>query len=60
MRLGGKFASTLLNKVSDNIDHVISTNAESTVLPEQVVRNSAKSLSAAAKRSSDAIKSRVQ
>jgi len=60
MRLSGKFASTLLNKVSDNIDHVISTNAESTVLPEQVVRNSAKSLSAAAKRSSDAIKSRVQ
>ena len=55
-RLGGKFASTLLEKVSDNIDHVISTNAETTALPEQVIRNSAKGLSAAAKRSSDALK----
>lgn len=59
-KLGSKFASALLEKVSENIDHVISTSEENTALPEQVVRNSAKGISAAARRSSDALKSSAQ
>jgi len=56
-RLGGKFASSVLGKVSENIEHVISNSEDSASLglPEQVIRNSAKGVSAAAKRSSEVL-----
>ena len=62
MNLGGKFASTVLSQVSNNIEHVIETskNAESEAgLPEQLVRNSARGISAAARTGSEALKSNV-
>jgi len=63
MNLGGKFASTVLSQVSNNIEHVIETskNAESEAgLPEQLVRNSARGISAAARTGSEALKSNVE
>jgi len=62
VNLGGKFASTVLSQVSNNIEHVIETskNAESEAgLPEQLVRNSARGISAAARTGSEALKSNV-
>lgn len=54
--LGGKFASTVLGKVSENIDTVIAFTKESDDLGDQLARNSARSISAAAKESANALK----
>lgn len=54
--LGGKFATSVLGKVSENIDNVIATTDESDDLADQLVRNSARSISAAAKESVNALK----
>ena len=53
---GGKFATSVLGKVSENIDTVIATSEESDDLADQLVRNSARSISAAAKESANALK----
>ena len=55
--LGGKFASSVLDKVSDNIEHVISTSETSADFTEQVVRSSALGVSEVAKSASQAFKS---
>ena len=55
--LGGKFASSVLDKVSDNIEHVISTSETSADFTEQVVRSSAQGVSEVAKSASQAFKS---
>ena len=54
--LSGKFASSLLGKVSENIDTVIAKTSETEDLGDLLVRNSAKSISAAAKESVNALK----
>jgi hypothetical protein len=54
--LGGKFASSVLGKVSENIDGVISSTKDSDDFADQLVRNSAKGISAAAKESASALK----
>lgn len=51
--LGGKVASTVLGKISDDIETVLTSTEESSDVAEQLVRNSAKGISAAAKGSSD-------
>ena len=58
--LGGKFASTVLGKVSTNIDTVIASTKESDDLGDQLVRNSARSISAAAKESANALKPLIE
>lgn len=54
--LGGKFASSFLSKVSENIDTVIATTKDTDDLADQLVRNSARSISSAAKESANALK----
>jgi len=54
--LGGKFASVALGKVSENIDSVIASTKESDDLADQLVRNSARGISAAAKEGANALK----
>lgn len=55
-RLGGKFASMLLLKVSDNIEQVnINSKDTNQGIPEQAIRSFSEGVSAAAKRSSDAL-----
>ena len=49
VKLGGKLASSVFGKVSEDIDSVISTTKESSSIPDAIVRNSAKGISAAAK-----------
>lgn len=53
--LGGKFAASVLGKVSENIDTVISLTEESDDIGDQFVRNSARSISTAAKESISAL-----
>ena len=53
---GGKFATSVLGKVSENIDAVIASTKESDDLADQLVRNSARGISAAAKESANALK----
>jgi hypothetical protein len=48
-KLGGKLASSVLGKVSEDIDSVINATEGSSSFPEAIVRNSAKGISAAAK-----------
>ena len=48
-KLGGKLASSVFGKVSEDIGSVISTTKESSSFPDAIVRNSAKGISAAAK-----------
>jgi hypothetical protein len=57
-QLGGKFTSTVLDKVSNNIEEVISNSDDSdSGLSERVVRRVSEGISDAAKLSSQAIKS---
>ncbi len=63
LNLGGKFASTVLEKVSNNIEEVIASTEQvenSAGLPEQLVRTSARGISAAARTGSDALKANVE
>ncbi len=53
VRLGNKFASSVFEKVSDDIDSVIEateeTSSSSSSLPDAIIRNSAKGVSAVAR-----------
>lgn len=48
-KLGGKFASSIFEKVSEDIDSVINNTNESFSLSDTIIRTSAKGISAAAK-----------
>lgn len=48
-KLSGKFASSIFEKVSEDIDNVISVTDESVWITDAIIRNSAKGISSAAK-----------
>ena len=54
--IGGKFATKVLGKMSENIDGVIASTKESDDFGDQFVRSSARSISAAAKESANVLK----
>ncbi len=54
-QLGGKLTSSILSKISESIEDVISTTNESDDLSEQVVRRVSAGISVAAKRGSKAL-----
>jgi len=54
--LGGKVTTSVLAKVSENIDNVIASTEESQEVGDQLVRTSARGISAAAKGSANALK----
>jgi len=56
-QLGGKLTSSVLAKISENIEDVISTTNESDDLSERVVRRVGAGISVAAKRGSEALQS---
>ena len=58
-QLGGKFATTVLGKVSENIDGVIDSG-ESNGFSDEIIRSSAKGISSAAKQSANALKNMAE